>query len=688
MKKIRIGTAVKVVTFIFMSVSIIYMAVGTAATARMYEKGFYRESSGLVLLESMEDLMYIKAGDAVYEYYDAVRSFGEDADNITIEKYSNIFSEENSNFYFVLKDEEGNEILRNYYDDDYRFKISSEYEYYGESVPVIRYEMFSNYSEMEAFDPYIYYGDEFYIDSCQTYREQGSEEYYCVVKGELYIKEKVVIDAYVKSELTARDEFYWYDYFINLFYSLRYIIPLSTMAAAVLFIMLFAFLMAEAGHRKGKEGIYLSWFDRIPFDLITAAIVIGGVFCASFLIDYTGGYTYDSECMVLVLFYAICIIGYIITFAARIKKGQWWRNTIIYYVINLMSKLAVKVFHGLVYVFRCIPLVWKAGLIYLAVMAVEGIAIALFWDYPGWLVLFWLLEKLLTALVLFFVVLNMRTLQKGGQQLADGNLEHKVDLRHMFRDFKKHGENLNSINVGISNAVAEKMKSERFRTELITNVSHDIKTPLTSIVNYVDLLKKEDIQSENAVKYIEVLDRQSARLKKLIEDLVEASKASTGNIAVNFMTLDVNVLLSQTVGEYVDKLAERNIRIVADYGSRPVYISADGRLMWRVLDNLMNNINKYTQDGTRVYINIKSVEDEVTVTFRNVSKYELNVSANELMERFVRGDSSRNTEGSGLGLSIAASLTELQNGKMDLFIDGDLFKVVLTFKICRQIEPV
>ena len=253
----------------------------------------------------------------------------------------------------------------------------------------------------------------------------------------------------------------------------------------------------------------------------------------------------------------------------------------------------------------------------------------------------------------------------------------------MFWEFKKHGENLNNISLGMSRAVDERMKSERFKTELITNVSHDIKTPLTSIINYVDLLNREDLPDGTIKEYVGVLVRQSSRLKKLIDDLVEASKASTGNIVVNSTRTEIGVLLTQAAGEYEERLRSNELELIQNQPEEEVYIMADGRLLWRVFDNLMNNICKYSQPGTRVYLDLEKVNGEVVITFKNISRNPLNISSEELLERFVRGDSARSTEGSGLGLSIAKSLVELQGGKLDLAIDGDLFKVILKFKTVR-----
>ena len=229
-------------------------------------------------------------------------------------------------------------------------------------------------------------------------------------------------------------------------------------------------------------------------------------------------------------------------------------------------------------------------------------------------------------------------------------------------------------------AVARQMKSERMKTELITNVSHDLKTPLTSLISYVDLLKKEGLTSERAPEYLDVLDRQSQRLKKLTEDLVEASKASTGNIQAKLEDTDVNLLLSQAVGEYSERLAAASLTPVTTLDIAEPHILVDGRLLWRVFDNLLSNVTKYALPGTRVYLTTEARDGKVFVTFRNVSREPLNISAEELMERFVRGDASRNTEGSGLGLSIARSLTELNGGSLALTVDGDLFKATLVFQ--------
>ena len=291
------------------------------------------------------------------------------------------------------------------------------------------------------------------------------------------------------------------------------------------------------------------------------------------------------------------------------------------------------------------------------------------------------MEKLLLGGAAVCLAFTMRSLKKGGEALAGGNLSYQVDTKNMIWDLKEHGENLNSIGAVMSQAIEERMKSERMKAELVTNVSHDIKTPLTSIINYSDLISKESCENENIREYAAVLLKQSERLKKMLENLIEASKASTGNIEVSLTPCDAGVILTQAVGEYEGRMKAAGLSLIAKQPEKSVRIMADGRLLWRVFDNLLNNICKYAQGGTRVYITLEEKDGDAFISFKNTSKYPLDITAEELTERFVRGDKSRSTEGSGLGLSIAKNLTELQGGAFHLSIDGDLFKATLKFTI-------
>lgn len=304
-------------------------------------------------------------------------------------------------------------------------------------------------------------------------------------------------------------------------------------------------------------------------------------------------------------------------------------------------------------------------------------------------VFYWLEDRLLfmtvfSALVLaglFWILRQVVRLQEGIKRLAEGDLTCKMDTKHLHGPFRMYAHDLNRISAGMTVEVERRMKSEHLKTELLTNVSHDIKTPLTSIINYVDLLKNQDIASEDAKSYVEVLDRQSHRLKKLLEDLIEASKAATGNITAELAPTDAAELLRQAEGEYNERLREQKLIPVLRIDAETCSILADGRLLWRVFDNLLGNIVKYAMPGTRVYLELSHRNDRCVITIRNISKDELGIEAEELMERFVRGDAARATEGSGLGLSIARSLTECMKGGFDLVLDGDLFKVILDFPL-------
>lgn len=310
----------------------------------------------------------------------------------------------------------------------------------------------------------------------------------------------------------------------------------------------------------------------------------------------------------------------------------------------------------------------------------------------GWLVWgLWGLEKMILAPLVLRTASGMMRLRTYGRELAKGNLGYQIPLESMKGEALQFGRDLNAISQVVAEAVEDQMKSEHLKTELITNVSHDIKTPLTSIINYADLISREHSDNAKITEYAQVLHRQSTRLKKLIEDLMEVSKASTGNLEVHLERCQAGVLLSQAMGEFEPRLQERGIDLIVRQGQEPVWIMADPRMLWRILDNLMTNICKYAQSDTRVYLSLETMsfaqEEQAVLVFKNISSHPLEMDAAELMERFVRGDKSRHTEGSGLGLAIARSLTELQGGSMLLTTDGDLFKVTLVFPLAQEEKP-
>ena len=448
-----------------------------------------------------------------------------------------------------------------------------------------------------------------------------------------------------------------------------------TVLFGLLALFCFCFSMASAGHWPGREGIHLTWLDKIPSDLWAAVLV-----CA-----FSAGWdTFYMEwgriwfCVAMIPF----VLLFLCVFAAQCKAGTIIRGTVIARVLRLLWRVLRGLGVWLWHIGRGLPLVWKTALVGLVIAGGEF----LLYVNDFYLVRYniFLALKIVELLTLLAVALNLRTLEKNGQRLAEGDLTTPVDTRRLFGAFRRYGQAMNRLQSGMESAVQEQMRAERMKTELITNVSHDIKTPLTSIVNYVDLLKKEDIPSPIAREYIAVLDRQSKRLKKLTEDLVEASKASSGALPVDVQPIDVSVLFSQIAGEYQDRLADCHLTLVTQPPEGQPVVAADSKLLSRVMDNLVSNICKYAMPETRVYVSGTVADGQMTLSFKNVSRAELNISPDELMERFVRGDASRHTEGSGLGLSIAQSLVQLMGGTFRLSIDADLFRADVTLPLVQQ----
>ncbi len=501
-----------------------------------------------------------------------------------------------------------------------------------------------------------------------------------MASGQFY-GEEYIYTVYIPWDLPGgSDEISMVNWLIDVGYALRYWFIVFGILSVVGIIALLCYLYCSAGHKEGFEGIRCNYLDLIPTDIYFLFTVFIYMTAIAVIAEF-----FFEGLEVLIVGFALGTVlyflglGFTMSVATRIKTRTLFKNTIIYRVARDVIKLFKKIGKSIGYLIKKLPLIWKTVTLIAIVLLAEFIYLLLFSWESGMLGFGFVLFNFFAALAVIYVALVLQRIKEGGDKIANGELEHKIDTKYMVLDFKDFSEKLNSINDGMQIAVNEKMKSELFKTELITNVSHDIKTPLTSIINYVDLLKKEDIENVNAKECIGVLDRQSERLKKLIEDLVEASKASTGNLKVNLAPCDIGVLLSQTVGEFDERFQKATVTPLLNIPNKNVIIRADARHLWRVIDNLLNNICKYSQGNTRAYIDVTEQNGKAVVTFKNISRYQLNISSDELMERFVRGDKSRHTEGSGLGLSIAKSLTEIQNGQMDIDVDGDLFKVSLTF---------
>ena len=442
-----------------------------------------------------------------------------------------------------------------------------------------------------------------------------------------------------------------------------------TVLCGLLTLFCFCFSMASAGHWQNHEGIHLTWLDKIPADVWIIALP------SAFFIGWDTFYSEWGRVLFCAALIPITLL-FLCVFAAQCKAGAVIRGSLTARVLRLLWRILRGVTLWLWRITTGIPLVWKTALVTAALAFLEFILYVSPSRDPLFLVV-----KVLEILAVLAIALNLRTLEKNGKQLSEGDLSTPVDTKRLFGAFRRYGQAMNRLQSGMESAVQEQMRAERMKTELITNVSHDIKTPLTSIVNYVDLLKKEDIPSPAAREYITVLDRQSKRLKKLTEDLVEASKASSGALPVDLQPTDVSVLFSQITGEYQDRLADCHLTLVTQPPAGQPVVLADSKLLSRVMDNLVSNICKYAMPETRVYVSGVTADGQMTMSFKNVSRAELNISPDELMERFVRGDTSRHTEGSGLGLSIARSLVQLMGGTFRLSIDADLFRADVTLPL-------
>ena len=504
------------------------------------------------------------------------------------------------------------------------------------------------------------------------------------------------LDDELGTEAISRSEYEYAVGLMRIIYNLSsWAVPLIIIGALGL-IACAAFLMCGAGRRNGRDDVVPLVMDKIPLDVYAAiccalgVLIIVAYVYALVPITY-GMFVYSEPAVIFAV--SSCVIWYIayvvalapfLSLATRVKLGGgiWWRNTLICWVCRLCWRfvkwcwILVKRFCGWVwYMTKKIPIVPRTAIIMAAILFFNFLLMVwnmnVYGDAFVWFLLF------ILSLVIFvaacFGAWQMKSLKAAGERMAKGNIDEKIDTKYMYWEFKNHAENLNSIGDGMAAAVEQRMKSERLKTELITNVSHDIKTPLTSIVNYVDLLQKPHTPEQES-EYLEVLDRQSKRLKKLTEDLVEASKASTGNMNVNLERTNTREIIEQSLAEYGRRMEQGNLTVIVNIPDEAPRAMADGRLLWRVLDNLFNNVVKYAMPNTRVYIDAAADGGEVIISVKNISRDPLNISADELMERFVRGDSSRHTEGSGLGLNIVQSLITLMHGKFSLSVDGDLFK--------------
>ena len=527
----------------------------------------------------------------------------------------------------------------------------------------------------------------------------ASGEWEAVKSQETSRDSGVIFAASVDTSYPVRDQFYEgreiYDQNVPF---LRYSVA-GFFAGGILLLISAVWLAAAAGKRPDDEEVHLNAFDRWKTELGAAAVVLVWA-CVTWLAvggGYIGGnwgepsyadsyynlaagteaqvysamFTRDlgmTDVLTVFLYGAftfLCFFWGYTSLIRRIRAKSLWKGSLLLAVIRFSGRVV-----------RARTVTVRAALLLGAFLCIQWLAILV---RSGPTVLLALAAALAAVWFVLSSAMAKNRIRKGIEAIAGGSLEHRIDLTGLRGADRELAEKVNDIGSGLSRAVDEAMRNERLKTDLITNVSHDIKTPLTSIINYVDILKRSDIADEKIRGYLDILEAKAQRLKTLTEDVVEASKVSSGNITLEYMNVDLRELVRQTEGELAEKFAARNLTVVLNMPEEPAVIYVDGRRMWRVLENIFGNAAKYAMPGTRVYADLTLDADQVRFSLKNVSEQQLNFSADELTERFIRGDLSRSTEGSGLGLSIAKSLTDMQGGEFGLYLDGDLFRVDIRF---------
>lgn len=457
---------------------------------------------------------------------------------------------------------------------------------------------------------------------------------------------------------------------------------------SVLWLIGMVWLTVTAGRKPEDEEIHLNGFDRWYTEIAAGAVIgiwlAGTIILGTLIANSSLGYSYAVVTVIVTCL--ICgtytmawfLIGYL-SLVRRIKAGTLWKNSLIRKVLKWIGKCSGKLADFVRAFSRNTAEKIKVLLVGGAFLFLQFLIIGCIF---GGAEVFLLALMAVDVAAMIFVIRKadgLDLIMDGLKKISDGELQYKIKTDTLTGKQKVMAEYINNIGSGLDAAVENSLKKERMQTELITNVSHDLKTPLTSIINYVDLMKRENPTDPKIQEYLRILDEKSQRLKVLTEDVVEASKASTGNVKLEMNDIDFVEMVQQVIGEFEEKFQEKNLTMMVHFTDEPSIIYADGQRMWRVLENVFGNVVKYAMEGTRVYAEISNRNKKVTFSLKNISAQPLNISADELTERFIRGDVARNTEGSGLGLSIAKSLTELQGGEFKLYLDGDLFKVMITF---------
>lgn len=623
----------------------------------LVEYNFYEEGDGGKTAKTVAFQLY--SLDDLEQAQDYYSCYYQDEDSYRLNYYKDRFSTDRTNFRFYVTD-------------------NSDIVYYTNSKAGVG-------SVKNEFSSAEYSGSSSFF----IYDEKGETiplriNYYVSPQGE-----KNVNDKYSSA-------FRW----IEIADSFKYILFLALAVAAVVIIIMLSQITINAGLKENESGeVEPGFIDKIPFDICLLFLVaVSGIAWVIMGLTMAGdvGMVLNNV-IIMILFVALILIlmTFLQTLSVRVKMGKLYKNTLVYRVIRKFKRktprnIRKRIFKEMSFFKKIcigIALYIIAEASILLVMVYLGIIGEVFapMSVLGMFLVVWALSRLVLIPIITMIAINLNYIREEGQRLAEGVLGDEIASKLTIASFRAHGKNLDQIKREINKAMEQEIKSERLKSELITNVSHDIKTPLTSIVSYVELLRREDTTPEEREKYLEILSRHTGNLNILLDELIEASKISSGNIEIELSKLSMNIIIGQTVEEFADKLEKSDLLPRISMPDDDVYVMGDGRWIWRILSNLLNNACKYAVPDTDVEIDLEEKDGKAILSISNEAKTEITVDAQELTERFVRGDSSRHTEGSGLGLSITKILAELQDAQLEVEVDdAQKFTAKLIFDVAEE----
>ena len=623
----------------------------------LVEYNFYEEGDGGRTAKTVAFQLY--SLDDLEQAQDYYSCFYEDEDSYRLNYYKDRFSSDRTNFMFYITDNSG--VV-----------------YYTNSKAGVD-------GVEKEFSAAEYGGSSSFF----IYDEKGETiplriNYYVSSLGESSVNDKY------------SSAFRW----IEIADSLKYMLFLALAVAAVVIIIMLSLITINAGTKENESGeVEPGFIDKIPFDIcllfLVAIVGIAWVIMGLTMAGDVGMVL--NNVIILILFVALILIlmTFLQTLSVRVKMGKLYKNTLVYRIIRKFKRktprnLRKRIFKEISFFKKmCIGIalyiiVEAAILLAMVYLGIIGEVFAPM-SVLGMFLVVWALSRLILIPIIAMIAINLNYIKEEGQRLAEGVLGDEIAGKLTIASFRAHGKNLDQIKKEINKAMEQEIKSERLKTELITNVSHDIKTPLTSIVSYVDILRREETTEEEREKYLEILSRHTKNLNILLDELIEASKISSGNIEIELSRISMNIIISQTVEEFADKLEKNALLPRISMPDDDVYVMGDGRWIWRILSNLLNNACKYAAPDTDVEIDLEKVGGKAILRIINEAKAEITVDAQELTERFVRGDSSRHTEGSGLGLSITKILAELQNAQLEVEVDDEQrFIAKLIFDVSEE----